>query len=184
MEHEICVGKHRFIITHEDLDEKINAEQEIAIDYSNLAGEAMVAPMMVNIVGMTKAELEKEIEMKALEIEVFKADFVRKLRWDANKNNGEFTLTYKGKPLKVKMTEKALEKVYCGEKEWQQLNNELFILKKNFAILETFYWRLEGKAKKLEAYMQGVTPEEFITQAVEGKLNGFMIKKVKQKEKN
>lgn len=176
MKQEIKVGDRTIVLSYEDLTNEIDVGREISIDYSNLTGEAVVTPLVSNAIGMLKADLEHEVSVKELEIKSFEADFVRDKRAEASKNGGKFTLEHKGDVVTIKDTEKALEKVYRGEKKWQQLQNELFIKQSYLKKIELIYWKIQDKNEKLKNLLHGVTPEDFMQDTVDATINRVGIK--------
>jgi len=52
---------------------------------------------------------------------------------------------------------------------------------KDFSFIESLYWALSSKDKKLNNLIKEITPEEFEDRLIEGKVNGFIIKKFDKK---
>lgn len=179
MEHEIVVGDKVFILSHQDLLEEVDIEKDISIDYSNLAGESMVTPLISNAVGMYKADLEREVKLKELESKTFEANFKLKLRKEASKNGGICSIMDGKDKVTFKISEKALEKVWCGEKEWQDIQNDLY-KKENFLDkIGLFYWKIQDKIEKLKLYQAQITPDEFTNEILEKTLERiFRAKKI------
>jgi len=177
MEHEIIVGEKILTLFHQDLLDEVDIESDISIDYSNLAGEAMVTPLISNAVGMHKADLEKEVKMKELQSKIFEDNLKRKLRKEASLNAGQCSFTEGGTKVKYKYSEKAIEKTHYGEKEWQKIQNELFIKQNFLSKLELFYWKIQDKIEKLKIYQSQVTPEECTNELLEKTLEKIFKKK-------
>ena len=51
--------------------------------------------------------------------------------------------------------------------------------KKYLAEIDSLYWALQSKDRKLNNLVPKVTPEEFLDNLVEGEINTFIIKKEK-----
>ena len=51
--------------------------------------------------------------------------------------------------------------------------------KKHLAEIDSLYWALQSKDRKLNNLVPKVTPEEFLDNLVEGEINTFIIKKEK-----
>lgn len=161
IQHEIVVNGKSLFVNFEDLIEEIDIQSEITIDYTNLAGEEFTTPLISNAVGFLKADLELEVNSKELEVKVFEANFIRGLRLQASKNGGICTMKKGSEEFDFKITEKALEKSFCGEIGWQKLKNELFIKENYLSKVEVIYWKVQDKLEKLKNHLSGLTPNEF-----------------------
>ena len=58
------------------------------------------------------------------------------------------------------------------------LKKKMFRLKKYHSILDAFYWGVQNKSSKLSAISENMnlTPIEFESNIIEGKVNGYYIK--------
>jgi hypothetical protein len=158
MEHEIEVKGRAYTFHSGELDDNIDMEKEISIDYSNLAGDAVITPLVSNSVGIMVADLEHEVSLKKLEIDIYEADFKKEKRRLGAKSGD-------------KVTEKSLETLHCTEEDWQLLKNELFMLEAYLKKVSNFYWKLEGKSEKLKMYLKEIMPEEFEQEVIEKALS-------------
>lgn len=154
MEHKIKIKGRAYSFIAGELEDIIDVDKEISIDYSNLAGDSYVTPLTANAVGNMKADLEYEVNKKKLDISIYEVDFKKDKRRLGAKS-GE------------KVTEKALETLHCGEQEWQDLQNELFILEASLKKVENLYWRLQHKLDKLNMYHKEVLPADFADEVIE-----------------
>ena len=184
MEHRVRIGDRVITLNYEDILGDVDILKEITIDYGNIAGEAQVTPLMSNAVGMEKADLERDVSMKELEIISFEADFKKNIRIEAAQNNGYFFILDGKEKIKVRYSEKALEKIYCGDKKWQNLKNELFLLENYLSKMEVFYWKIKDKEDNLKRYVAEIAPEDMMGEIIEGKLNKVTITKDKPTSKS
>lgn len=174
MEQEIQIGGRVIKLNYDDIVDNINVTDEITIDYGNLVGEEVATPIMLNAIGILKAEQEKIVKQKELEIVQFESVFVDKKRRQAHYNNGKFRKEVDGKAVEVKISEAALKNCWCSEEKWLKLQNELFILENNLKNIENLYWRIQDKNDKLKTRMLGVKPEEMTQEMIEESINKVM----------
>ena len=177
MEYKVEIGGKVITLFHDNMDESINVDDLTKIDSSNLYGEAVTISAAMNRIGLLKAELESHLAESKLDLRIFEADFVAKKRKEAANNGNQFTLRVGNEDVKIKQTEKALEKSFENDPEWVKLKKQYITLERNFNRLDSLYWSCQSKDKKLRNITNSVTPEEFANELVEGKFNGITIKK-------
>lgn len=167
-------------LKYQDLPEEIDVDEITSIDYSNIYGEVVTTPVILNQVGQWKASFEKEFETQKVKLEIYEAKFKKKLRRQAARG-GKFK---DGGGEVIKGTEDAYEEELRSDKEWQKLKFDLIDSKKDLGIVDSLHWAISSKDRKLNNMIKQVTPKEFIEELVEGKLNGIIIKKGKSLSKN
>ena len=79
--------------------------------------------------------------------------------------------------VKIKATEKALETCFETDDKWIELKKAFITAEKNFNSLSSLYWACQDKSRKLNTLVNGVTPSEFVSEMIEGKINGILIQK-------
>lgn len=153
----------------------VDIDRLTSIDYTNLYGEAVTVSALLNKVGMLRAEAEKSVAEKRLEKEVYDADLRRGFRREANRNGGKFTIDGE----EIKLSEKALDEVVLLDDDYQKLALEHIEAQKDFGFLDSLQWSIQDKSKKLNNLLKPVSPNEFLQELVEGKVNSFNITKKK-----
>lgn len=151
----------------------VDIDRLTSIDYSNLYGEAVTVSALLNKVGILRAEAERAVAEKKLEKEVYEADMKKGWRREANRNGGKFTIEEE----EIKLSEKALDEALLLDEEYQKLCLEFIEAQKNFSVLDALQWSVQDKSKKLNNLLKPVTPQEFLNELVEGKVNSFLIVK-------
>jgi hypothetical protein len=154
-------------------EETVDIDKLTSIDYSNLYGEAVTVSALLNKVGLLRAEAERAVSEKKLEKEVYEADMKKGWRREANRNGGKFTI----EDEEIKLSEKALDEALLLDEDYQKLCLEYIEAQKNFSVLDALQWSVQDKSKKLNNLLKPVTPQEFLSELVEGKVNSFFIKK-------
>lgn len=154
-------------------EDTVDIDKLTSIDYSNLYGEAVTVSALLNKVGLLRAEAERAVSEKKLEKEVYEADMKKGWRREANRNGGKFTI----EDEEIKLSEKALDEALLLDEEYQKLCLEYIEAQKNFSVLDALQWSVQDKSKKLNNLLKPVTPQEFLSELVEGKVNSFLIAK-------
>lgn len=154
-------------------EETVDIDKLTSIDYSNLYGEAVTVSALLNKVGVLRAEAERAVSEKKLEKEVYEADMKKGWRREANRNGGKFTI----EDEEIKLSEKALDEALLLNEDYQKLCLEYIEAQKNFSVLDALQWSVQDKSKKLNNLLKPVTPQEFLSELVEGKVNSFLIAK-------
>lgn len=154
-------------------EDTVDIDSLTSIDYSNLYGEAVTVSALLNKVGLLRAEAERAVSEKKLEKEVYEADMKKGWRREANRNGGKFTI----EDEEIKLSEKALDEALLLDEDYQKLCLEYIEAQKNFSVLDALQWSVQDKSKKLNNLLKPVTPQEFLSELVEGKVNSFLIAK-------
>ena len=154
-------------------EETVDIDKLTSIDYSNLYGEAVTVSALLNKVGLLRAEAERAVSEKKLEKEVYEADMKKGWRREANRNGGKFTI----EDEEIKLSEKALDEALLLDEDYQKLCLEYIEAQKNFSVLDALQWSVQDKSKKLNNLLKPVTPQEFLSELVDGKVNSFLIAK-------
>ena len=152
-------------------EDTVDIDKLTSIDYSNLYGEAVTVSALLNKVGLLRAEAERAVSEKKLEKEVYEADMKKGWRREANRNGGKFTI----EDEEIKLSEKALDEALLLDEDYQKLCLEYIEAQKNFSVLDALQWSVQDKSKKLNNLLKPVTPQEFLSELVEGKVNSFLI---------
>tara|TARA_R110002124_G_scaffold27244_3_gene97321 strand:- start:3753 stop:4286 length:534 start_codon:yes stop_codon:yes gene_type:complete len=177
MEYKIRVGEQSITLFHENLDGSINVDDLTKIDVGNIYGDAVTISAAVNRIGLIKAEVEALMGETKLSYKIYEGTFKAKLRKQAANNSGFYTVRIGNEDVKIKATEKALETCFETDEEWIKLKREFITAEKNFNSLSSLYWACQDKSRKLNTLVNGVTPKEFVSEMIEGKINGILIKK-------
>lgn len=182
MQQEIRIGDRTLTLEFGLIEDVINVDDLTKIDTSNLFGEAVTISAAVNRIGLMKSEVGGTLAGLKLDIRLFENDFRGKLRAQASKNSGSYTIKIDGELVSVKITEKALETCYDSDPEYLKLKREAITMERNFNSLDSLYWAIQEKSRKLNGLISSTTPEEFIAGIIEGKVNGILITKGSQKK--
>jgi hypothetical protein len=177
MEYKIQIGQQEITLSHENFDDVINVDDLTRIDTSNLFGEAVTISAATNRIGLLKAEVGGIMADLKLEIKIFEGAYKSKLRSEASKNSGNYTIRVDNEDVKVKLTESSLNTCFHNEEKWIELEKQFYKSERNFNALDSLYWAVQDKSRKLNGLVSRTTPEDFIAGIIEGKINGILIQK-------
>tara|TARA_B110001450_G_C17656554_1_gene495504 strand:+ start:502 stop:1035 length:534 start_codon:yes stop_codon:yes gene_type:complete len=177
MEYKINVGGQEITLYHDNMDSSINVDDLTKIDVGNIYGDAVTISAAVNRIGLIKAEVEALVGETKLEYKIYEGQFKAKLRKQAANNGGFYTIRIDNDDVKIKATEKALETSFETDDKWIELKKSFITAEKNFNSLSSLYWACQDKSRKLNTLVNGVTPSEFVSEMIEGRINGILIQK-------
>jgi hypothetical protein len=177
MEYKINVGGQEITLYHDNMDSSINVDDLTKIDVGNIYGDAVTISAAVNRIGLIKAEVEALVGETKLEYKIYEGQYKAKLRKQAANNGGFYTIRIGNEDVKIKATEKALETSFETDEGWIEKKKAFITAEKNFNSLSSLYWACQDKSRKLNTLVNGVTPSEFVSEMIEGKINGILIQK-------
>ena len=155
-----------------DAEEAVDIDSLCRIDHSNLYGEIVTVSALLNKIGIWKAEAEALYNRSKLKCDIYEANFRKEIRIEANKNQGKFKM---GDDY-IKLTEKSVEEAIYTDPEFQGLKDDMIENQRMLNILDSWFWAINDKSKKLSSIVKPVSPDEFLNELVEAKVNTFLIK--------
>lgn len=166
---KIPIGNKIIVLKYLDWDTDVDLDAVTKIDYSNLYGEIVTISALLNRIGILKADVDNAVDEMKLELSIFESQkrkkFIREALAIGNK----------------KPSESSLEDEINTDIEVIAMRKRLNELVRDARYVESVYWAVQSKDKKLSVLMKGVTPEEFAENIVEGTINTFYIHKFNQK---
>lgn len=167
------IGGRVITLKLEDVDPVIDIENITSIDYSNLYGEAVTVSALLNRWGIIKAEAEKIHKTSILERRKFRAKLRKRYRKEAYGNKGKIFIDADGD--EIKLTVDSLEDAILLNPKYEEMQLKEIDAKRDLDFIESIYWAVQSKDKKLNNIVRPVTPKEFISELVDKKVNGFLI---------
>lgn len=168
---EINIGNRQLLLETKDFDGVIDVDDLLSIHYENIPGEVITIPVLLNRVGLLKAEAEGVAKKSKVSVDIYESSFKKKLRREASMNGNYFKLDGE----RIKLSEKSLEEAVRLDKGWQDKYNNRIDAETNHEFVSVLYWSLSEKSKKLDNLIKGTTPEEFENGIVEGVVNDIFI---------
>lgn len=165
LDHVFIHGSEKVVcLKFKEIPDDIDVDTITKIDYSNLYGEIVTAPSLLNKLGILKSQSEAILKEEEIDCKVLEA------QWDEDIRK---KLIGQGE----KPTEKKVESEMHRKNVWKLKKFKVLQAQKNFNYMEALYWAFNDKCKKLDHFVKGVTPEDFADKVLEGTLNCMLIKK-------
>lgn len=171
----IHIGESPITLTMSDFEDEINVDEITSIEHHNLYGEAVTISALMNKIGILKSKAESMHSEKKLEFDIYESTLRKNFRRESATKGGKFEIEGE----QIKLTENSLNEAITLDKGWQVNKKNVIKAKETLDKIDSIYWAIQSKDRKLSVLMKAVTPEEFLSELVEGKVNGILIKKQK-----
>lgn len=165
----INVGGQTLAIVYEEFDEKVDLDNLLKIDYSNLMGEIITFPIIVNRFGLLLADAESAVAEAKLTLEIYEAKAKERFRVQLLGENG-------GKNPTVD----ALNSAVIQDKGYQQMKRKFIDAQKVRDYLNSAFWSAKDKSAKLDKLSLTIQDGELPDEVLERRVNGIKVKKVKK----
>ena len=165
----IQVGETTYKLLFDDFDEDMDIDSLLKIDYSNIIGELVTFPVIVNRFGILLAEAESKVSESKLNLEVFEAKTKERLRNELAEANG-------GKNPTVE----ALNNALLMNKSYQALRKQFNEVQKTRDYVNSIFWSAKDKTSKIEKLSLTVQNGDIPDSVIEGRVNNVLIKKTKK----
>ena len=168
---KINIGGRGITLETKDFGENIDVDDLLSIHYENIPGEVITIAVLLNRIGLLKAQAEGEAKNAKLNLEISESKFKKELRREASINGNYFTIDGQ----RIKMSEKSLEESMYLDAVCQKASRDRINAETDHETVSVLYWSLSEKSKKLDNLIRGTKPEEFIDSIIEGKINDIYI---------
>ena len=165
----INVGGQTLAIVYDEFDEKVDLDSLLKIDYSNLMGEIITFPIIVNRFGLLLADAESAVAEAKLTLEIYEANAKERFRVQLVGENG-------GKNPTVD----ALNSAVIQDKGYQQMKRKYIDAQKVRDYLNSAFWSAKDKSAKLDKLSLTIQDGELPDEVLERRVNGIKVKKVKK----
>lgn len=169
MKKVITVGGQTLAIVYEEFDEKVDLDSLLKIDYSNLMGEIITFPIIVNRFGLLLADAESAVAEAKLTLEVYEAKAKERFKVQLIGENG-------GKNPTID----ALNSAVIQDKGYQQMKRKYIEAQKVRDYLNSAFWSAKDKSAKLDKLSLTIQDGELPDEVLERRVNGIRVKKVKK----
>jgi len=164
---QLKIGGKSYRLQIGDFGEEIEVEDLLKIDYSNLVGEMVTFPIILNRLGIMLADVESIVAEKKLSLDVNEA----KIR---EKYEEEFLLEGKKPTVDKLNTAMSLDKIY---QTFKKAHIESI---KNRDYVNSIYWAAKDKSGKLDKLSLSLQAGDISDYILEGKVNNINISKSKR----
>lgn len=165
----IQVGENTYKLLFDDFDEDMDVDSLLKIDYSNIIGELVTFPVIVNRLGNLLAEAESKVAEAKLNLEVFEAKTKERLRNELAEANG-------GKNPTVE----ALNNAVLMNKAYQILRKQFIEVQKTRDYINSIFWSAKDKSGKLDKLSLTIQNGDIPDSVIEGRVNNVLIKKTEK----
>ena len=170
--HLIELGERIYKFKHKPFDSEVDMDELTMIHYDNLLAEILTIPTLMNRVGILKAEADnavREVKLGHRILEAKKGDHYRKVLTSRD-----------GDKVKYPTVSQVEDAVSCDEEVQSSLRN-LYKYTMQLEVIDSLYWAVKSKEMKLNRISEGITPQDFEKEILEGTINGVLIKSMKKK---
>lgn len=174
MKKVVHIGENDIVLISKDIIDELDMDQITSIDHSNLYGEIVTCSVLLNKIGLLKAEVEAQYNYDKMNCEIYESKLRESLRRESILNGGKVQ-TSNGS---IKLTESSLDELILLDLDFQKKKKNTIESKKNLDMIDSLYWAIQSKDKKLTNLVPKVTPKEFYDELIEGTVNSFIIKKI------
>lgn len=141
----------------------IDVDDLLRIDYSNLVGEMLTFPVLLNRIMNLKAEMQSIVSESKVDLEVLEAQLTEQKRKSLTALGQKTTISEVEAAVRMDATYIARQKLYFSQV-------------KNLDYLDSLYWSAQSKSKLLEKISDKIRPSEFEGELLADTINGVAIK--------
>lgn len=165
----IQIGDNIYKLVFDVFDEDVDIDALLKIDYSNLIGELVTFPVILNRFGIMLAEAESQVAEVKLNVDVYEAKTKERLRGElAEQNNGKAP------------TVEALNNAVVSNKAYQTMKRRYFEAVKTRDYINSVFWAAKDKSEKLNKLSLSIQPGDLPDSVIEGRVNNVLVKKQKK----
>lgn len=161
------------VLSFEPFDTDINIDEFTQIHFYNIMCEILTASVALNRIGIMLAEYNQILSEANLDFDIFYAQQFEKFQKDLMR----LVVTSRSE-RNEKPSSTEIDQAIIRTPEYKIKRMNVINIKRNKEIIESFYWAVQDKCKKLQHISDKLRPEEFEKDIVEEKINGIVIKKV------
>jgi hypothetical protein len=162
----VNIGENQYKLIFDEFDNDFEIDDLLKIDYSNLIGEIITFPVIVNRFGILLAECERVVSEAKMNLDVMEAKLKEKLKLRLAEENG-------GKNPTVD----ALNSALILEKSYQAMRKKYIECQKTRDYINSVFWSAKDKSEKLNKLSMTIQQGDVDEQLLEGSINSVLIKK-------
>ena len=165
MKKVIQIGENAYQLRFDEFDEEMDIDALLRIDYTNLIGEMVTFPVIVNRFGNMLAEAESKVAEVKLNIDILEAKLKERLRIELSEANG-------GKNPTVD----ALNNSILLDKAYQVMRKKYVETQKQRDYINSIFWSCKDKSDKISILVKS-SDITMNTDLSEAKINNVLVKK-------
>ena len=164
----IKIGDRTYTMVIKPFDDEVDIDELLRINYSNLIGEIVTFPVVVNRIGIMLAEAESAVSEKKLNLDVFEAKTKERLRTEITEVNGKAP------------TVEALNNAVLQEPAYQAMRKGVINAQKTRDYLNSVFWSAKDKSAKLDKLSLTIQPGDIPDEVIEGRVNNVILRRSKK----
>ena len=165
MKKVIQIGENTYQLRFDEFDEEMDIDALLRIDYTNLIGEMVTFPVIVNRFGNMLAEAESKVAEVKLNIDILEAKLKERFRIELSEANG-------GKNPTVD----ALNNSILLDKAYQVMRKKYVETQKQRDYINSIFWSCKDKSDKISILVKS-SDITMNTDLSEAKINNVLVKK-------
>ncbi len=166
----INIGEKTYKLVFDQFDDsEVEIDELLKIDYSNLIGEIVTFPVIVNRFGQLLAECESKLSEAKLNLDVCEAKVKERLRKEWIDTNG-------GKAPTVD----TLNNATVQESSYQAMKRRVIEVQKTRDYVNSIYWAAKDKSEKLDKLSVTIQAGDVSDAMIESKINNVIVKCTKK----
>ena len=162
----VNIGENQYKLLFDEFESDLEIDELLKIDYSNLIGEIITFPVVVNRFGNMLADAESKVAETKLNLDVLEAKLKERLKLELAEANG-------GKNPTVD----ALNSALILQKSYQAMRKSLIEAQKTRDYINSVFWSAKDKSEKLNKLSLTIQQGDVDESLIEGKVNSVLIKK-------
>lgn len=167
MNKQVVIKDKTYLLKYKDFDEDVELDDLLKIDYSNLIGEMITFPIIMNRFGLMLADAEAAVSEAKLNLKVAEAKARERYRIELEEE--------KGKKPSVDEVSVAVQQ----DNTYIALTRVLIKKEKTRDYVQSVYWASKDKSDKLDKLSLQVQPGDVDESLIAGKVNNIEIRKRK-----
>lgn len=171
----IQLDNRTLVLSFQEFDTDIDVEDLTRIHYENIFGELVTVSALLNRVGIIKADCEAMVKTHRLETDIYRAELEERFRRELTIKTPK--VRSEGMNIEKPSSTEVSNNAYLDPVFQNKLKKQ-YRLEKELAYVDSLYWAVQSKDKKLSGILKGITPKEFESEIVEGVVNGFLVQSV------
>lgn len=164
----IKLGDQLYTLSYQEFDDEVDIDELLSIDYSNLIGEMVTFPIIVNRVGLLLADAESKLSETKLNRDVMEAKVKERLRKELLEKNG--------KAPTIDMVNDAV----IQDNGYQAVYRKYIDAQKTRDYISSLFWSTKDKSSKLDKLSLTIQAGDIDEKLIEGTVNRVTIKKSKR----
>lgn len=156
----IEINNNVYTLQPKPFENNIDIAEYLTIDHSNIFGELVTMPLVLNQIANLRAEIDSLVTHQKNGLEILYANLAKDF-----------------KASRQKTTVADVEQHIALNEQYQEEKIILINYQKQHAYLDSFYWSAQAKISALNKISDKISPDDFSTEVLEKSINNVIIKK-------